>query len=113
MFTLTLYPVAAPLIAQAAEFEILDYLSRAGVIVFFIVFIYGFMKPKPWWVSGSQYQDLLDRYNARGTKLEKAVENADAWKEQALTGTRLARDSANIAQAAVERGRIKRGSVGE
>lgn len=89
-------------LAASSEVDLLDYLSRAGVVVFLVLALYGF-KVK-WWVWGWQYDELHKRHDIRGEKLDKAIENGDAWKEQALTGVRLARESQSIASAAVQKG---------
>lgn len=105
------------MVIGAAETELLDYLGRAGVIVFFILLAYSVHKK--WIVPGWVYRDLLDRHAKLHERLEKAVENSDAWKEQAWTNARLTEkavdtnrsivdNNRSIADEALERGRKQR-----
>jgi hypothetical protein len=59
----------------------IDYLSRASIIVFLIVVIYGGYKR--WWVFGWVYKDLEKRCTQiNGEK--------DAWRETALESAKVA-----------------------
>lgn len=59
----------------------LDYLSRAGVVIFLIIVIYGGYKR--WWVFGWTYKESERRYE--GMRQEK-----DAWRDTALESAKVA-----------------------
>lgn len=85
------------------EIQILEYVSRSSVIVFLILALVGLHRK--WWIPGWYYKDLEQRHEAIKERLEKAVENADAWKEQALTGTSIAQEAIRRGREADRRGR--------
>jgi hypothetical protein len=75
-------PILHFVIAQsAADFQFLDYLSRASVIVFLVLFILGLRRE--WWVLGNQHKDLLTRH-------ERLRAEKDAWMHTALKSTGIA-----------------------
>lgn len=59
----------------------LDYISRASVIVFLIVVIYGGYKR--WWVFGWVWKDLDQR-------CDDIAKEKDAWRETALESSKVA-----------------------
>ena len=85
------------------ELDLLNLLGRASIVVFLVLALVGLHRK--WWVPGWYYRDLEERHSRIKERLDRAEENADAWKEAALTGTRIAKESTSIASAAVERGR--------
>ena len=89
-------------VAASTEIDVLDSISRLSVIAFLIIALYGLHKQ--WWVLGWQYRDLLTRHELLRTQRDKALENADSWKEQALTASSVANQSTTIATAAIRRG---------
>jgi len=96
------------LIAAGAEQDWIDYASRLGVIGILLIANYGFYKG--WWVYNLTHMDLQRRYEIRGQKIERLEQERDAWKEQALTGTKLAERTTSIAEAAMRRGQQVGGS---
>lgn len=66
--------------------DFLDYLSRASVVTFLILVVYGGYKK--WWVWSWQY-------NEKARELDAMREEKNAWRETALR-------SANVATQAFE-----------
>lgn len=79
----------------------LDYISRVGVVAFLVIGYYGFYKR--WWVWGHDHNDLLKRHELLRERCNKMEEEKDNWKEQALTGGRIAAGATQIARSAIEK----------
>lgn len=84
------------ILGASEEFTWLDYLSRASVIVFFIVAAYGFIKPNPWWVTGREHRECLGR--------------EEEFKNMALKSIHAAEASASVGEHLVERDRQREGA---
>jgi hypothetical protein len=90
------------LVGVTAEQSWLDYISRIGVVAILVISHYGFHKR--WWVWGYDYEDLVKRHEMMRERLSKTEDQVQAWKEQALTGGRIAAGATTIAAAAITRG---------
>lgn len=90
------------LIAVTTDTTWLDYLSRVGVVGILLASHWGFHKR--WWVWGHEFVDLDERHVHLRERCQKLEDDRDAWKEQALTGGRVAASATSIAAAAIERG---------
>ena len=77
-----------------SELTWLDYLSRASVIVFFIIALYGFIKSEPWFVTGREHRDCLRRESE--------------FKDMALKSLHTAESAASVGEHLVERNRALR-----
>lgn len=82
----------APL-AASEEINLLDYVSRAGVVVMLVLILYGGWRK--WWVFGWQYRDC--------------VEEKNEWKAVALKSTHIADAAATAGEHLVERERKREG----
>lgn len=60
---------------------LLDYLSRASVVTFLILVVYGGYKK--WWVWGWLYNEKTD-------EIENLRKESNAWRETALKGANVA-----------------------
>lgn len=69
------------ILAGNSTADLLDYLSRASIITFLIIVVYGGYKK--WWVFGWLY-------NEKTTECETVREEKDAWREIALKGANVA-----------------------
>lgn len=98
------------MVVGAGEVELLDKLARADVVVFFLLLAYAFHKK--WIVIGWVYRDLQERHQKLHERYDKAIENSDAWKEQAWTAGRITEAAVDtnktIAEEALARGRQAR-----
>lgn len=68
--------------------SLLDYLSRASIITFLIIVVYGGYKM--WWVFGWYYKEALERCTLVETRLAKMEQEKNAWRETALKGANIA-----------------------
>jgi NDP-sugar pyrophosphorylase family protein len=93
---------ALMLIAETVEVSLLDYLSRASIIVFLILVIFGV--DRGWWYTRGRYRDLEQRHEALKERYEKKEADAEAWKETALRAGVIAQRTTTVAEAAIQRG---------
>jgi len=63
---------------------LLDYVSKASVVVILILIIYGGYRR--WWVFGWHYKELQDRFR-------KMENEKNAWRRTALHGAKIATDA--------------------
>lgn len=72
--------------------DLLDYLSRASIVTFLIIIVYGGYKR--WWVFGWVYREKIEELTA--TKVEYTInfnairDEKNAWRETALKGASIA-----------------------
>lgn len=74
-------PLSSLFAAAGSEVNLLDYISRASIVTFLILVVYGGYKK--WWVFGWVYRESEER-------CEKIVVEKDAWRHSALTGANIA-----------------------
>lgn len=67
------------------EIQFLEYLSRAGVIVFLILALVGGYRE--WWIWGRSYRRHIEALHRDKAALEK---EKDAWRDLALRASGIA-----------------------
>lgn len=74
--------------------DLAQFLKDAGVLGALIFFIWGGLRPRPWWVYGTHHRDVVEQHEQRFSDMER---DRDYWRTAALDGIEAAKQSVSLA----------------